>query len=292
MKFIKIILLIAIFGYIFYDFNFSNLDFSKLSIVNIIETILILFIGQLILGVRFMKIIDLPFKNAYETIVISNALNMFLPARMGEIIKAVYLNKFYNYQYNKGLSAVFVERFFDVVMLLFVVLIWGYFYFTNETIKNSIIILTLSVLFIVLFFNSKFVLRFIPKFLLKFYLNINKSFKQSHILIFWSFSLWVCYLFSYWSFFDFLTFSQILELFIFSTIALSIPLAPAGIGTFEGIIVFYLGNYGINKEDAFLFASLYHFLIFIVDFMMFYLLLLSDKKFKSMKSLMKKVNNK
>ena len=289
MKFIKIILLFLIFGYIFYDFDVAKLDFSKLSIFTMIQTAFILFIGQMILSIRFMKIIDLSFKPAYETIVISNALNIFLPAKLAEILKAVYLKKFYNYDYNKGLSSVFIERFFDVIMLFFIVLGWGYFYFTDELIKNSIMILSLFVIAVILFFNSLIIEKFIPSFFLNFYLNTKSEFKKSHILIIWSGLLWLIYVSSYWSFFNFLNFYQILELFIFSTIALSLPLAPGGIGTFEGVIVFYLSNYGINKEEAFIFASIYHLLIFLVDFLMFYVLIIRDKKFSSIKNLMKEI---
>jgi len=288
MKFIKFLLLIAIFGYIFYGFDFEKIDFSKISLTSFLVTTFILFIGQVILSIRFMKIIDLKFNIAYETIVISNTLNMFLPARLGEVIKGLYLKKFYNYDYNKSISAVFIERFFDVIMLFLVILSWGYFYFTNEVIKNSIIVLSIFIMLTILFFNSKIVLKLFQRFefLTKIYKNINLLFKKSAVLLFWSIVLWVCYLLSYISFFDFLTFNQVIELFIFSTIALAIPLAPGGIGTFEGIIVFYLGNYGISKEEAFLFASVYHIIILLVDLGMFYVLLWNKNlNFKELKGL-------
>jgi len=288
MKFIKIILLLAIFGYIFYGFDFSKIDFSKISILSTLITAFILFIGQVVLSIRFMKIIDLKFNVAYETIVISNALNMFLPARLGEVIKGLYLKKFYDYDYNKSISAVFIERFFDVIMLFLIILSWGYFYFTNEVIKNSIIGLSIFILLTILFFNSKIVLKLFQKFefLTKIYNNIHLLFKKSWNLLFWSIVLWFCYLLSYGSFFDFLTFNQVIELFIFSTVALAIPLAPAGIGTFEGVIVFYLGNYGVSKEEAFLFASVYHIIILLVDLLMFYVLLWNKNlNFKELKGL-------
>jgi uncharacterized membrane protein YbhN (UPF0104 family) len=67
---------------------------------------------------------------------------------------------------------------------------------------------------------------------------------------------------------------------------LSIPLAPAGAGTFEGAIVFYLNNYGISKEEAFLFATTYHILIVLVDLVMFYALLsVKNLSFKEVKGL-------
>ena len=71
--------------------------------------------------------------------------------------------------------------------------------------------------------------------------------------------------------------SDILELFIFSTIALALPLTPAGIGAFEGAVVLYLTHHGVTKEDALMSASMYHVILLAVDFLLFYPLLLIKK---------------
>ena len=290
IKFLKVALLFVILGYLFYGFNLDKLDFSKIDIFATFITILILFIGQLILSVRFMKILKLKFKPSYETIVISNALDILLPARIGEVIKPIYLKKFYKYPYDKGFSSLFIERFFDVIMLFFIVIIWAYFYFSNPLIQKTLLSLAIFIIFVLMFFNSKFILNLLNKFdfISKTYKNINSLLKKSHIILFWSIVLWSIYLISYETFFSQLNLSltQLIELFIFSTIALSIPLAPAGAGTFEGAIVFYLNHYGISKEEALLFATIYHLLIILVDLVMFYALLVTKNlSFKELKSL-------
>jgi len=291
MKIFKSVLLLLILGYIFYGFNLDKLDFSKINIFYAFLTMLILFFGQLILSVRFMKILDLEFKPAYETIVISNALDTLLPARIGELIKPVYLKKFYNYSYDKGVSALFIERFSDVIMLFFIVIIWAYFYFNDPLIQKTMLILGGFIFIVLLFFNSKFILNLLNRFtfISQTYKNINLLLKKFHIILFWSVVLWLIYLVSYETFFSQLNLNltQLIELFIFSTIALSIPLAPAGAGTFEGAIVFYLSHYGISKEEALLFATIYHILIVVVDLLMFYTLLftknLTLKELKGLK---------
>ena len=273
MKLLKFLISIFIFYYLFYDFNLSNLNLEVISFFNLFLTIFILFVGQIILSFRFMSLIDSNFKTSYETIVISNALNILLPARLGEVFKAIYLKKFYNYDYNLSISAIFMERFFDVVMLFLLLLVWGYCYFSNKLIQNSIIFLGIFIFFVVIFFNLGFRLNI--EIFDKFYNKINLLFHKTLKLFFFTLILWLFYLMSYWSFFDFLDITQILELFIFSTIALSIPLTPAGVGSFEAIIVFYLDNYGIPKEQALLFATIYHFLILFVDLVMFYFVILN-----------------
>ena len=100
--------------------------------------------------------------------------------------------------------------------------------------------------------------------------------------------LWIIYFLGTLFFFmyavDFnLSFKDILELFIFSTIALSIPLVPAGLGTYEGIVVLILSHHGVSKENALISASIYHTLLFIVDFVLLYIFLfVKDLKLKDL----------
>jgi uncharacterized membrane protein YbhN (UPF0104 family) len=289
-KIIKTVLLAAIIFYIFYGFDFSKIDLSVISPTTVLLSSFVLFLGQIILSIRFMYIIDSKFLPALETIVVSNALNMILPARLGEAAKAVYLKKFYNYPYNVGISAVFIERFFDVIMLFLIIIGWIYFFVTEEYVKKSAIILFFFIILVLVFFNTGFMRSLVEKIPFEYpkivYKNINSMFKKSPVLIFWSIVLWGSYLLSYYIFFDMLGFKEVVELFIVSTVALMIPLAPAGLGTFEGVVVFYLHKYGISKEDALLLASTYHFLLFAVDMIMFAVfLLLKDIKFSELKAL-------
>jgi hypothetical protein len=242
VKIIKLSLLLAIFAYIFYDFNLNKLDFSRINIFWTLLTIFILFVGQLVLSVRFMKIIDLNFKPAYETIVISNALDTLLPARIGEIIKPVYLKKFYNYSYDKGVSALFIERFFDVVMLFFVVIIWVYFYFNNSLIQKTMLVLGGFIFFVLFFFNSKFILNLLKKFefISKTYKNINELLKRSHIILFWSIVLWIIYLLSYETFFSQLNLSmtQLMSFLYFRLLLCLSLLHPLGLEHLKGQLFF------------------------------------------------------
>ena len=270
-KILQISILVFIFFYLFYGIDISKVDFTIFSPLGLFLTFLSLLVSQLVLSIRWMKMSDLSFGISFETISISSALNMLLPARLGEVSKALYLKKFYNYNYHKSISIIFIERFFDVIVLFLLMCLWIYNYFSNSVLKGSVLTLAIVIFTIILFFNSKKILKLIKKIPLrhiriyaqKIYKNINKLLKIPYSIFVWTTVIWFLYLLSYMTFFmysvDFnLTLKDILELFIFSTIALSIPLTPAGVGTFESAIVFFLSHHGIDKTDALISATVYH----------------------------------
>ncbi len=295
-KIIQIVLLTALSIYLFYGFDTTKIDFSKFSLFGISATFMMILFSQLVLSVRWMKMSQLSFKISFETIIVSSALNMILPAKLGELSKAFYLKKFYQYNYHKTLSIIFVERFFDIIMLFLLLCIWVYDYTASEIIKSSLLILGVGILMIIFLFNTSKTLQLLKKipfqflrvYLQKIYKVVHKMFQSPLSLSFYTAALWMTYfvgtyiLFTYGVRFD-LDITTILGLFIFSTVALSLPLAPAGIGTYEAAVVFYLSGYGVSKEDALLAATLYHLLLFSVDFLLFYLFLFfKDIKFQEL----------
>jgi len=295
-KIIQIILLSVVFIYLFHGFDIKKIDFNKFSFFGMLTTFVMIFISQLILSLRWMKMSNLSFKVSFETIIVSSVLNMILPAKLGELSKALYLKKFYKYNYHRTLSIIFVERFLDVIMLFLLLCIWAYDYTLSDAIKSSLLILSVFIIIIVFFFNSlktlqyikKIPLRFVRIYLQKIYKIVHKMFKAPLSLSFYTVLLWLAYFFGTYLFFAYavhfhLNIMTILGLFIFSTIALALPLAPAGVGTYEAAVVFYLSAYGVSKEDALLAATIYHILLFAVDFLLLYFFLLyKNIKFKEL----------
>lgn len=295
-KLYQTLILLAILAYLLYGFDISKINFSIFKISGIFLTTISLFLSQVLLAFRWMAMSNLNFKISLETIIVSSVLNIILPARLGELSKAFYLKKFYGYNYHKTLSIIFIERFFDIIMLLLIMFLWAYLFFADRNVKISIILLSSVIVMVIIFFNSDFILRLLKKIPFQFirvysqkiYKNINKLLKTPYMILFYTLIIWLFYLISYMFFFIYsvnfhLNYQDILELFIFSTIALSLPLTPAGIGTFEGAIVLFLTHHGINKENALISATLYHIIIFAVDFAMFYIfLIIKNIKFKEL----------
>jgi len=286
----QIVLLAVVAWYLFTGFDISKIDLSIFSSLGIILTLSSLLVSQIILSLRWMVMSNLSFKISFETITISSALNILLPARLGELSKAFYLKKFYNNNYNKTISIIFMERFFDIIVLFWIMCYWLYNFFSDTFIKNATIFLAIFILITFISLRSKILYHFLKKIPFQFirvysqklYKNINRLLKTPYKALFYTLLVWFFYFVSYILFFMYsanfnISYEEMLELFIFSTIALSIPLAPAGIGTFEGAIVIFLTHHGISKEDAFMSATIYHILIFAVDFLLLYLILIYKK---------------
>ncbi len=288
--------IIALMIYLFYGVNFKDIDLSIFNFWGVFFTIVSITISQITLAFRWMAMSKLSLKVSLETIIVSSALNILLPARLGEASKAFYLKKFYDYSYHKAVSVIFIERFYDVVVLFLLMCFSAYLYFSNDILKNSIATFAVAIFIIIILFNSKSTLKLLKKIPFKYarvytqkiYKNINKLLKNPYSALFYTIILWFFYLLSNTLFFQYsvnfhLSFKDTLELFIFFTIALSIPITPAGIGTFEGAIVLFLTHHGVGKAEALVAATVYHILIFAIDFIMLYIfMIIKDIKFKEL----------
>ena len=281
-RLIQIIIILLSFFYLLNNFNISNINWELFNIYGLIAVFFLIILGQFILSFRFLKITNISFIASLETITISSFLNMILPAKLGEITKIVYLKKFYRISVNKITAGLFIERFFDIIILTFLMLIFFYFYFQNEILKISILVLLILILLTISFFKFNFFKQMLKKIPIKFirvysqkiYINIHKSLKNPYNIILWSIILWSSYFLSIMCFFTYavdfkLNISQVLELFLFSSIVLSLSITPGSIATYEAAIVFILNKYGIDKENALIAAILYHFILYLVDFLFF-----------------------
>ncbi len=295
-KIIQITVLSAIVVYIFHGFSFSSIDFGQFSFFWIFVAIFVMLISDIMLSLRWAQMTSLSFKISLETIIVSSALNMILPARLGELSKALYLKKFYKYGYHKSVSVIFVERFFDAIVLFLLLCLWAYYYFTNDAIKYSLVGLIISITLIIALLRYKKTLLLLKKipfkrvriYSQKIFSNINHLLTSPWYILLYTLFVWFSYFMDTLFFYKYavhfgLNLQDIIELFIFSTIALALPLTPAGIGTYEGAVVLLLHHHGVSKEDALVAAMIYHFLLFFVDFVLLYIfLLVKNIKFKEL----------
>lgn len=295
-KLLQLLVFVLLLGYLFYNIDIEHIDFTIFSVWAIAVTFGVIFLGQVIVALRWMKMSQLSFKISFETMIVSTALNVLLPAKLGELSKALYLKKFYQFSYYRAVSIIIIERFFDIVALFLLICLWSYFYFSDPIIKNSMISIGSFIALVVIFFNTKPMLLLIKKIPFqwprvygqKIYKQINKLFKNSFSIFSYTAILWFVYLFSNIVFFKYavhfcLSDRNVLGLFIFSSIALALPLTPAGIGAFEGAVVLFLTLHGVSKEDALMSATVYHIILLAIDFLLFYpFLIIKNIKFKEL----------
>ena len=93
-KLLHILFLALVLLYLFYNIDFKDVNFNIFSYFGLLGTFIVIFIGQVIVALRWMQMSKLSFKISFETMIVSTALNVLLPAKLGELSKAVYLKKF------------------------------------------------------------------------------------------------------------------------------------------------------------------------------------------------------
>ncbi len=239
-------------------------------------------------------------KASFESIVFSVLANTLLPAKLGEVAKLFYLQKLYNIKLSHGFSLMLTERFFDILVLGILVVISAQIYWDNLNVQ---IFGWMSIFFIVaLFFLikhpiSRKLIHWIPgSFLRKWLVRLYHHFqivlaKESMLtLTFWSILLWFSYIFTTMLFFyavmDLpLNLTQLFIATMVSFIAFSIPLLPAGSGTFQAGIIFILTQYGVGKEEA-LIGSIILQLVMVLPSTIISLIIIQKKKL-SLKELMR-----
>ncbi len=266
---LKTIVLFGLGYYIFHDIEVSLLlpALNSYSLFWLSVSILSVIGSDFVLALRWRSLSQnsCSLQASFESIVFSVLTNTLLPAKLGEVAKLFYLKKLYNTKLSHGFSLMLTERFFDVLVLGILVVISAQIYWNDVKIQ---MLGWLSVFCIVtLFFLikhpvSRKLIHWIPTtFLRKWLIRLYHHFqivlaKKSVItLSLWSALLWFSYIFTTMLFFyavmDLpLSFTQLFVATMVSFIAFSIPLLPAGSGTFQAGIIFILTQYGITKEEA------------------------------------------
>jgi uncharacterized protein (TIRG00374 family) len=301
---LKVTILFALAYYIFHDINISLLipAFNSYSLFWLGVSVISVILSDLILALRWRSLSrnSCSLKASFESIVFSVLANTLLPAKLGEVAKLFYLQKLYNIKLSHGFSLMLTERFFDILVLGILVVISAQIYWDNLNVQIFgwlTIFFIISLFFLIKHPISRKIIHWIPgTFLRKWLIRLYHHFqivlaKESIItLSLWSLLLWFSYIFTTMLFFyavmDLpLNFTQLFIATMVSFIAFSIPLLPAGSGTFQAGIIFILTQYGIGKEEALL-GSIVLQLIMVLPSTIISLVLI-QKKNLSLKELMR-----
>ena len=266
---VQIVILIYIIMYIFEDIDLVKLKtaLASYSSYGLILTVLVVIIINLIYAYRWRYISknNCSFLASFESIVFGTLLNMILPAKLGEVSRIVYLKKLYKYKINNSISLLFVEKFFDLLLIAISSIIVTTFIINNEQITLiGYSLIFFNILFIVLIkvkviykMAIKIPIKFLRVYLRKILFTIYRSFTYVNLtnIFLLTVAIWLVYILYYYVFFNYasgfeLNFLQVSVVFVVSFIAFSIPLTPGSIGVLEASLVLTLGWYGIDKEDA------------------------------------------
>ncbi len=241
---------------------------------------------------------------------LGNAMNILIPAKIGDIARSYFLNKKYKLAYAKTLPATFVDRIFDVVGVYIVILICSVYVITTVKLDRwfynmlllGIIALVLTFVFLEVIINNKKLLKSIKnKRLVElieamrqvFHGSIKNKGKLLRMTVCSTF-IWTCE--GIITYFIFLSLGQnispIIITFANMTANLTkiIPVTPGGLGVFEGTMILVLSFYGYTGAVIGIASTLNHLLMNLYTIALgMYALIRENIKIANIK--MEKVNN-
>ena len=276
---LPLLLSILFISYALEDFNYTlfidslkNANYLFI-ISSILLLIIIIFLRSLRWKLLFTK--QLKINDLYQSQLIGYMGNNIFPLRLGELLKALFLEKKSKISKYEIIGTVVLERVLDLVGLIILFLVLVNFSIVELVPSNSIKVIYFLLIFaslsIILSFNLNKIKNFkfknssfqIINDIISGFSTINKS--NFLLSIFYTILIWVSYIIVVYlvqkSMYLNLSFIQCILLLFLSSLVLMIPSMPGNIGTFEGSVVYTLLLFGI--KDDFGFAFILHAVSFI-----------------------------
>jgi uncharacterized protein (TIRG00374 family) len=230
---------------------------------------------------------------AFRAITLSQGLNLLLPARLSELLKATYLRDHANVPLSNGFSAIVLERTVDILIVAIMGVVGIVLYFDS---RNFSLIPALGLLFAILIFilvrSPRLVLRLLNKlpskrltnFLVRTYQHFSatagtQAFLYALLLgvTTWAFSYLNILIFFKYAGSIQIGFSGALLLFFLTTLGGAIPALPGGVGTYEAAAIIALRSLGYTFEEALPLAVALHLAQLILPFIMAILIMFTER---------------
>lgn len=276
---LKIFIFIVIIWFLIDNINFKELVLSlkTISIPLLLFVIFTIFLQVAVLAYRWQYISKFYNKwlDSFNACMITALFNTILPARLGEMSRVFYLKIQTGLAIKKSFIYLVIERFFDFLILLGMLLIVTFIESNASIWQNGAIISFLSLvvfLFIIkskskifykIFYNLKYKKLKKSLFKLHYLLSSRLNFNSMLYIIFLTIIIYLVNLGSLWLFLNYemnfnLTFTQLFIVFTIISIGFVIPLNPGGVGTYHAAMVLALSFYNIPKEEALIAAIIMH----------------------------------
>ena len=294
------LLISALFLYLaFHKVDFGEMlqAFKTANYWFLIPAVPIIFLSHFLRALRWRYLLDpirhLDVGSLFSSLIIGYAANTFMPAHLGEFLRAYVLGKKRQIPMSLVFATIVVERIIDVFSLLFLTLLALFVYpFPDWVINSAYIMLAGSVFLLIgLIFLKKANLStmrfagiiltpFPDVFVEKIKLMLEKFSKGILPLMRWhdyitvsmlSLIIWLCYGLVFYlclNAFDFvdpynLEWSASLILLVITTIAVVVPSSPGYVGTYHYLCQITLALFGVPAGPALSFAAVVHGLNFL-----------------------------
>lgn len=218
------------------------------------------------LRLRFLMAGRLGLGSAYQAVVLGLGLNVFLPARLGEVAKAVLASDRAGAPVAKGFSMVFWERLFDLQALLAMAVVVAALY--GREVFVAPLVAVIAGIWILVLVQRRWpgvglaVVRLVPTDRAR---NLAREFLEGVtgvvglrfflVLAAYTVFIWVWYP----AFYGIvlvgaagmpLDVSQVLLVFLTAALGAAIPSSPGALGVYEASVYLGLSWCGIGKEEA------------------------------------------
>ena len=293
-KLIKFIfsLVLSILG-LYYAFNKVNIGelwfyLKSANIFYIIIASSLIIFSIAIRAERWQLLLEpikvISFRPLFSSVMIGYFGNAVMPFRFGELLRAYSIGSMKNIDISAAFGTILLERLLDMLGLVFTMFIFSWFYPFEHGGRNAMIFISLSSILVFCFIiwlgsrqsqiipNLKKLSMFDKPFLQKLLTIINnivdgltsiKDTKHVGQIILHTIFMWVVYFF--------VTYSVILAtnisidwvgvgiILISTSLALAIPAAPGGVGTYHAAAVYILTSYFfVDRVESQAFAVILH----------------------------------
>jgi glycosyltransferase AglD len=203
-------------------------------------------------------------------IFVSQTVNLVIPARLGDFVRAFILKHEYGTTYSEGISSLVVERVFDIVTVAFLGAISLLFVLNAPAWFTTLIIVPLAagvIFFIFLFFIGKFssenkyaalVLNMLHE-IKRASLSIRSiSVLGTSSIIIWILDILVCYS-VVMMFNEQIPFAIIVLAIVIGNLVKAVPFTPGGMGAYEAVLAVTFGLAGgVSATSAILIPIIDH----------------------------------
>lgn len=253
----------------------SGFDVRQLVALLVVQPVIL--IGLVLQGVRHAMLIDRPglsYLAATKAVALSQGLNLLLPARLSEVLKATYLRDRANVPMSAGLSAVLLERTVDLIIVGFLGFVCLFFFATmvSHALIFVLVVMIAGILGLALWGRRGILAlaRVLPwprisGFVELAYLHFSGSLKSPRFFLSLGLGLLIWGL-SFLNIFLLIEFAGGIQVgvygallvFVWTTVGGAVPALPGGLGTYEAAAVFALMSLGYPFADALALAVTIH----------------------------------
>jgi uncharacterized protein (TIRG00374 family) len=269
--------------YVFHGVPFADLTatLARYSVWPMFGVVAVSFAAYAVMGLRlsFMTEPPLSFRSTFCATLVGLAINNVLPAKAGEIAKAVWMGRDNGVSSQKTLGIVFMERFFDVNVLALLSL-WVLWTMGKRSTAAAFVACLAAGWCVLIFFRARpslvngftelFGRGSLNRFVSQALSGVLENMSPGRLIWLSVTSLTI------WCFYSLqmilsvnsaaglgLSWEATFSVFAVSGLGMLLPSSPGAIGVYEAVIVTALKHYGIDSDEALALALFSHLVQFL-----------------------------